>query len=223
MASTSRLSSFDPAQFAIAIHTTSPELGLALSNFVDDRRCQTWELGRATSTHLHTYLEQFRQPHHWDHLAFVVVANGPGGFTGTRIGVVTARTLAQQLDVPLFALSSLAAIAWSTLRRSPTVSDVAVQMQAQRGQVYGAVYSLEPPLEAQTSPVLQTQLADAVFDAEQWQHTLNTWPRPYRLVQADGGIGASAADLLDLAYAQWQRGDRPAWSDALPFYGQSPV
>src|SRR5919199_5321740 len=99
--------------YGLAIHTTSPQLGVAIANFADDARSSTWDLGRDMSTHLHQYLAEFLMPQTWADLAFIAVAKGPGGFTGTRIGVVTARTLAQQLDIPLFAISTLAAIAYS--------------------------------------------------------------------------------------------------------------
>ncbi|MGL4500891.1 MAG: tRNA (adenosine(37)-N6)-threonylcarbamoyltransferase complex dimerization subunit type 1 TsaB, partial [Planktothrix sp.] len=97
--------------YGLAIHTSSPDLGLAISNFQDVKRCQSWALGRDLSTHLHQYLLEFIQPQTWSDLGWIAVAKGPGSFTGTRIGVVTARTLAQQLKIPVFAISSLAAIA----------------------------------------------------------------------------------------------------------------
>ncbi|HAX80136.1 MAG TPA: tRNA (adenosine(37)-N6)-threonylcarbamoyltransferase complex dimerization subunit type 1 TsaB, partial [Cyanobacteria bacterium UBA11372] len=99
-------------KYSLAIHTTSSELGLAISNFAGDSRCLVKDLGRELSTQLHQYLAEFIQPQSWADLAFIAVAKGPGSFTGTRIGVVTARTLAQQLEIPLFAISTLAAVAW---------------------------------------------------------------------------------------------------------------
>jgi len=125
---------------ALALHTTTPELGLAISNFADDNRSQVWNLGRDLSSHIHQHLIDFIKPQTWADLAFIAVARGPGGFTGTRIGVVTARTLGQQLKVPVFTVSTLAAVAWSEYELGDGEQAVAVEMPAQRGQVFGAVY-----------------------------------------------------------------------------------
>ena len=209
----------DPAQYALAIHTASPELGLAIDNFAGDDRAQVWNLGRDLSTHLHVHLADFLQPQRWKDLAFLAVAIGPGGFTGTRLGVVTARTLAQQLEIPLFTVSTLAAMAHAAL--ADTTSDaahlhIAVQMPAQRGEVFGAIY--QP-----SSVGLQILLSDSVMSLETWQQTLTNWTDPYHLIQAEGGLGASVPSVLAIAHQQWQQGQRPHWSAALPFYGQHPV
>ena len=137
--------------FGLALHTSTPELGLAISNFDTINRYQTWDLGRDLSGQLHAILQGFLAPQRWQDLGFVVVCTGPGGFTGTRIGVATARTLAQQLDIPLFGISALAAVAHHRLTASDQLSahrnakqqaanDIAVTMPAKRGAVYGAIY-----------------------------------------------------------------------------------
>ncbi len=213
--------------YALALHTSSPELGLALSNFSGDSRCGAWDLGRSLSTDLHNHLQDFLQPQGWQDLTFLAVAKGPGGFTGTRIGVVTARTLAQQLNLPLFAVSSLAAFANSMRDRRLNEAgsnaanhavDIAVQMPAQRGELFTAIYSSLDPTQACTA-----LFPDTVLSTEQWQQVLEQWPRPYQLLQADGGLGRSAISLLQLAEREWCDGLRPAWTDALPFYGQHPI
>lgn len=218
--------------YALAIHTASPDLGLALSNFVDDRRHRVWSnLGQTLSTHLHFYLSEFMQPQTWADLAFIAVAKGPGGFTGTRIGVVTARTLAQQLGIPLFGVSTLAAIAWGEYsdkaadkaadQDSADRVDIAVQLPAHRGEIYGAIYSAT--CTATSDRQFKAEFLDTVLAPEKWQQLLETWPTPYRLVQAEAGLGATAVALLDLAYRSWQNGLSPDWANVLPFYGQSPV
>jgi tRNA threonylcarbamoyl adenosine modification protein YeaZ len=209
--------------YALAIHTASPDLGLALSNFADEHRTLTLPLGRDLSTHMHVHVMEFIQPQTWADLSWLAVAKGPGGFTGTRIGVVMARTLAQQLEIPLFGISSLAAIAWS-VRSEAKGKAIAVQMAAQRGEVHAAIYSL-------ASTQLIPQLVDTVMPEAQWQQTLENWKSPYHLVAAAEGLGETTMSVLELAEMEWREKERSLagiskrgdWADVLPFYGQSPV
>ena len=91
------------------------EAGSRADADAEEARHQTWEFGRDLSVHLHNTLGDFIRPYTWRDLTFLAVARGPGGFTGTRIGVVTARTLAQQLEIPLFGISTLAAVALAAM------------------------------------------------------------------------------------------------------------
>ena len=211
----------EPNKYGLALHTSSPELGLALNNFAGDSRSSVWDLGQR-STHLHHYLAEFIQPQTWADLAFIAVAKGPGGFTGTRIGVVTARTLGQQLGIPVFAISTLAAVTWSQIppNRPYKGGDqvIAVQMPAQRGEVFGAIY--QPTPDASELKVL---LPDTVMTPEAWQEKLATWNTDYQVIEAKSGLAATVTSVLQLAHLDWQRGQRPNWSEALPFYGQHPV
>lgn len=204
--------------WGLALHTVSRELGLAIGNHCGILRSQTWDLGRDLSSQFHTYLTRFIHPLTWQDFAFLAVVVGPGGFTGTRIGVVAARTLAQQLDLPLFGISTLAAIAWAVKSSdmSEFEGDLAVQLNAQRQEQFVAIY------QAQRQG-LQIQLPDQAMGVADWQQTLATWPRPYHLIDAPEPSAATVASALALAYSQWQQGDRPHWSEVLPFYGQHPV
>lgn len=201
--------------YGLALHTTSSQLGLALSNFNDDARMQTWDLGRDTSNYLHQYLLDFLHPQTWQDLAFLAVAKGPGGFTGTRIGMVTARTLAQQLEIPVFAISTLAAIAVEQI--STPQQCLAVQMNARRGQLFVALYAVT------AKGTLENKLADTTMTAEAWQGYLDALIHPYQLIEAPQPIGQTVSSVLKLAQEQWQQGQHPHWSEALPFYGQHPV
>ena len=229
-------------KYGLAIHTSSSELGLAISNFTGDTRYQSWKLGQDLSTHLHQYLRDFIAPQTWADLAFIAVAKGPGSFTGTRIGIVTARTIAQQLNIPLFAISTLAAVAWSgkggcDREISPTSSPtampaageanckqqrcaIALQMAAQRGQLFTGIYQQKP-----NNLGLIELFSDRAIIPEVWKNTLNNLSIEYQLIDipAGAGLGTSVSSLLELAYINWQEGERPHFSEALPFYGQHPV
>ena len=215
---TTELEHFGINKYALALHTTTPELGLAISNFAGDNRSQIWNFGRDLSSLVHQYLIEFIKPQTWVDLSFIAVAKGPGGFTGTRIGVVTARTLGQQLDIPVFAISTLAAVAWSEAGKSQNPKTLAVEMPAQRGQIFAAIYQFEPDASK-----IRVCLSDRVFTPETWQETLANWNTDYQLIQAQSGLAATVTSILELANLDWQEGKCPNWSEALPYYGQHPV
>jgi len=67
----------------------------------------------------------------------VAVAEGPGSFTGVRIGVAAAKGLAWGLDVPLYGVSTLEAMAMGLGAFDGVVCSV---MDARRAQVYNALF-----------------------------------------------------------------------------------
>lgn len=207
---------------AIAIHTSTPELGLGISNFQNLRHCQTWELGRALSNQLHPYLQEFMQPYGWQNLDFLAVAIGPGGFTGTRIGVVTARTLAQQLALPLYGISSLEAYGWQQIQSqnlSPQPGDlIAVTMAARRGMGFGGLYGYGGEQEGLTAV-----LGDRLMTPAQWQDVLKGRSERVHSLTVDQNLGDCVSALLSLGFFRWQRGLVESWGQVTPFYGQSPV
>jgi len=98
--------------FALALHTTTTKLELTIAKVVPDsptyilHKQQSWELGRELSAKLHGCLIVFMADSTstiaWEDLMFLAIATGIGSFTGTRIGVVAARTLGEQLNIPVY-------------------------------------------------------------------------------------------------------------------------
>jgi tRNA threonylcarbamoyladenosine biosynthesis protein TsaB len=72
----------------------------------------------------------------WDEVERLAVGVGPGGFTGLRLGIATARALAQARDLPLTGVSSLEALAAGAADddRAPVVAVI----DARRGEVFAA-------------------------------------------------------------------------------------
>jgi tRNA threonylcarbamoyladenosine biosynthesis protein TsaB len=73
-------------------------------------------------------------------LTAVAVGVGPGPFTGLRVGVVTARTLGFVLDVPVYGVCSLDAIALEVVATGATPGSFLVATDARRKEVYLASY-----------------------------------------------------------------------------------
>lgn len=66
----------------------------------------------------------------------IIVARGPGSYTGVRIGVTVAKTLAYSLKVELYSVSSLFVLAASSNQQGV----VAPLFDARRGNVFAAAY-----------------------------------------------------------------------------------
>jgi tRNA threonylcarbamoyladenosine biosynthesis protein TsaB len=77
----------------------------------------------------------------WDDIDRIAAGVGPGGFTGLRLGIATARALAQARGLPLVGVSSLEALARGALKGSDPLSGgdsgLAV-IDARRGEVFAA-------------------------------------------------------------------------------------
>jgi tRNA threonylcarbamoyladenosine biosynthesis protein TsaB len=69
----------------------------------------------------------------------LAVANGPGSFTGVRIGVVTIKAMAYALNVPIVEVSSLMSLAYTINEQSAVVCPI---MDARNRQVYAGIYKI---------------------------------------------------------------------------------
>ncbi len=212
------MSNLHPSQYGLAFHTTSSQLGLSISNFSGKTRFQTWDVDRELSTYLHQYLVEFISPQTWKDLAFIAVAKGPGSFTSSRIGVVTARTLAQQLEIPLFGISTLEAFAWQNKANYSVNSLIPVQMPASRGQLYVAIYQLK-----NKEKKLIYVLPDMVISPDTWLQKLQDLNIEKKTLITPKNLGFTVTSLLELAYYDWQQGKCSHWSDIMPFYGMSVI
>jgi len=72
-----------------------------------------------------------------EYLDGIAVSIGPGSFTGLRIGMSTAKTLAQVLDLPLAGIPSLEALAYQFSGRTGLICPV---LNARKGELYAALY-----------------------------------------------------------------------------------
>jgi tRNA threonylcarbamoyladenosine biosynthesis protein TsaB len=77
----------------------------------------------------------------WGSVDRIAVGIGPGSFTGLRIGIATARGLAQARALPIVPVGTLAALARGMSTSSPLPGDVLLPViDARRGEVFAALY-----------------------------------------------------------------------------------
>jgi tRNA threonylcarbamoyladenosine biosynthesis protein TsaB len=199
----------------LALHSSSQVLGVGVRPLApdgaSDQQIAAFPLGRALANDLLTCVEQLLPPGQWPRLSRLAVATGPGGFTGTRLTVVLARTLAQQLQVPLDGFSSFLLMARRLELTQPTWL---TQELPRRGVVAG----LYGPDSAALGGMTELQAPRLVSSLEALAAVPGAPSWPVEVVQP-----ADVAQLLDLSAAAAARGLEAPWQSVLPLYPTSPV
>ena len=100
----------------------------------------TWKAGRNHTMHVHPTLRHVMMLAGitTNDLTGIVATRGPGSFTGIRIGLATAKGLAQGLDVPIVGVGTLATAAYGAVHLGRPVWSVVERRK--RGQYSAAAY-----------------------------------------------------------------------------------
>lgn len=126
----------------------------------------------------------------------IVVAKGPGSYTGVRIGVTIAKTLAWTLNIPLVGVSSLQVLAAGIGRYFN--GGVSPLFDARRGQIYTGLYQFQKDR-------LHTLVQDQIILTTDWMKQLQTF---------DGNILFVGGDLqIHREVIQASLGDRGIFAE----------
>lgn len=117
----------------------------------------------------------------------IVVARGPGSYTGVRIGVTIAKTLAWSLNIPIVGISSLEIIAASSGRYFDGF--VSPLFDARRGQIYTGLYRYE-------AGILKTVQADQLVMGDKWALELKEECSPTLFVGNDLSLHRTTLETI---------------------------
>jgi tRNA threonylcarbamoyl adenosine modification protein YeaZ len=130
----------------LAVDTSSGQGSLALAN--DDAWCDVVELSPEwKSTTLHDEIARLLEQRglHSRDVGGYAVANGPGAFTGLRVGLTAVKGLAEVHGKPVVPLSTLMILAASAREHLPASFSgvLAPALDARRGQVFATLFAVE--------------------------------------------------------------------------------
>ena len=164
-----------------------------------------------------------------DEIGLVAVDIGPGLFTGMRVGLATAKALAQALRVPMIGISSLDLLAFPHRRSDRVVVPV---VDARKGEVFYAMYRQVPGGLQQVAPPRAAPVDELVADLlARSQETLcvGDGALRYRTEIREGyhcefadEAHPSAAPLVQLAHARALREEWSNPAEIQPLYLRPP-
>ena len=151
---------------------------------------------------------------------------GPGSFTGLRIATGMVQGLAFGSNVPVVAVSSLAVLA-QTAYRLYGIKNLISSFDARMNEIYWAVYCQNEQglmeLQGQEKVCLPEDVVlendNVKFGAGSGGIYLEAFQKKYPRIE--GWVlecVPEAIDLLDLAEAEYQKGNRLSPEEALPVY-----
>ncbi len=166
-----------------------------------------------------------------DKITHLAVTSGPGSYTGIRIGVTTAKTIAWAKQIPLYSESSLAVLAMNGLRFEGLVVPM---FDARRGRVYTGAFQFE-------QGKIQEAFPQQVIAVDRWLEQMASANQPVLFLGDDvirfreevlAALGEHAffgtpaeniphpASLAWLAYQKWRQHEPPEHQDFAPNYLQ---
>ncbi|OEK00018.1 tRNA N6-adenosine(37)-N6-threonylcarbamoyltransferase complex dimerization subunit TsaB [Roseivirga sp. 4D4] len=155
----------------------------------------------------------------------IAVSEGPGSYTGLRIGVSTAKGLAYTLDKPLIAVSTLMALAHEVNRYNIEESLLVPMLDARRMEVYTATYESSLKTMEEVRPLILDEASFSETLAKQSVLFFGDGAAKFKPVMGSTsnakfieGLSPSAWAIGQLAFKKYQENQFEDVAYFEPFY-----
>lgn len=214
----------------VAIETSTPQTTVAVGTEqgIIGSTLLSWGKGHSEVVlpALHQVLEWSEI--HLSQVGGIAVGLGPGLFTGLRVGIATAKALAQVLGVPLVGIGSLDVLAYPARHSRWRIGAVA---DAKRDEVFYAFYRPVPGGLFRETPYTVGSPSRLAADLEAageetllvgggallYQRELREVGTPLEIATISGAF-PTAESLLELALPRFHREETTRPEDVVPYY-----
>ena len=180
------------------------------------------EEGYSHAEKLHVFIEQVLNDAGigFKDLAAVAVSQGPGSYTGLRIGVSAAKGLCFALDIPLIAVDTLATLAAQAKINDGVVIPV---IDARRMEVYSAIFDSDNHKIREVAAEIITEdsfqnLSDTVYFVGDCLEKCKTVLKKDNFIFLDTIVFPSANEMAVLSFEKFKKEDTVDVAYFEPYY-----
>jgi tRNA threonylcarbamoyladenosine biosynthesis protein TsaB len=147
-----------------------------------------------------------------EQISAVAVSEGPGSYTGLRIGVSVAKGLAFASDIPLIGVSTLAALSHGGKSQVKEAGVIIAMLDARRMEVYREVFDQElKPIEKLDSEIIDENSYSELLDKGKVYFVGDAVEKVSKVIEHPNAVFLNlkiSADYVGvLAYEKFQRGE----------------
>lgn len=209
--------------YILNIETATKNCSVAITKDGEMLICnEIAEEGYSHAERLHVFIEESLAEVGitYKDLTAVAVSQGPGSYTGLRIGVSAAKGLCYALSVPLIAVDTLQALAAQV---KITEGLIVPMIDARRMEVYSAIFTKD--LVSQRTTLAEVLTEDSFNDLQQPIYFVGDCADKAKTVLnkanfnfLEGVKYPSAREMCALSYAKYKKSDTVDVAYFEPFY-----
>lgn len=209
--------------YILAIETATKNCSVALSNDGVTLLCkEIAEQGYSHAERLHVFIEELLNELQvpFKDIAAIAVSQGPGSYTGLRIGVSAAKGLCFALDIPLIAIDTMSLLASQV---SVNEGSIVPMIDARRMEVYSAVFNSKHEeirgIRAEIlTPESFSDIDSTIYFIGDCAEKSKTVLNQNNHIYLDTIIYPSAKDMSAMAYEKYKKNDTVDVAYFEPFY-----